>query len=193
MMGEKVVEAVHYRNEHENRNLVLNSNFISIEGWRSVTSNIIGVNNNAVTLETLSALSWNALMSSGNNRVYLEKDFSYTLSYEIFLIEPLISSNIGLGFSNYGLPDKGTVISNDVTEQLDGNLLNEWQTIKTTVYSDVNEYVSAYLRFGYPNDDALIKIRKVKIEKGTKATSWTPAPEDLINSLKPKTYPLAII
>lgn len=38
-----------------------------------------------------------------------------------------------------------------------------------------------------------IEVEKVKLEKGTKATPWSPAPEDLIDSLKPQIYPLAII
>lgn len=49
----------------------------------------------------------------------------------------------------------------------------------------------------FPNNEATLnKIFKrfnIKIEKGTKATGWSPAPEDLIDSLKPKKYPLSII
>jgi len=49
----------------------------------------------------------------------------------------------------------------------------------------------------FPNNKATLnKIFKrfnIKIERGIKATPWSPAPEDLINSLKPQTYPLAII
>ena len=55
---------------------------------------------------------------------------------------------------------------------------NEWRhhefTVNVTNYSSTNNYIDfEYLAWAY------IFIKDLKIEKGTKATDWTPAPEDV--------------
>src|SRR5699024_8654378 len=106
------------------RNLFLNSSFETIDGWRSITGNILGVGNNEITFELVANAGWNALSSASENRVYLEKGAYYTLTYQLLLPKPLFKKDIFLGFSNYGLPDAGHVIQNSVSRQVDGNLIN---------------------------------------------------------------------
>ncbi len=55
------------------------------------------------------------------------------------------------------------------------NLINDWQRISNTFR--VNTISGNWVI--YANNSTLLKIKHVKIEKGSVATPWTPAPEDI--------------
>lgn len=57
------------------------------------------------------------------------------------------------------------------------NLTNEWQIISNTFR--VNAIKGAYVI--YAQKSTLLKIKHIKIEKGSVATPWTLAPEDILN------------
>ena len=49
--------------------------------------------------------------------------------------------------------------------------------------------LSAGIRLKYASDGAILTVRNIKLEKGNKATDWTPAPEDMqadIDALQPE-------
>lgn len=44
--------------------------------------------------------------------------------------------------------------------------------------------LSAGIRLRYASDGAILTVRNIKLEKGNKATDWTPAPEDVEESIR---------
>ena len=72
----------------------------------------------------------------------------------------------------------------DIPDTLQGDdreISSEWRRVTCTV--DVDRYSEAVYHFvdiGIPPSEAnSIEVRNIKIEKGNKATDWTPAPEDV--------------
>lgn len=162
------------------RNLVKNSGFTSTDGWRAITGSIIDINDGELSFSAGISSGWRALMSSSSNLINLEAGSFYTVSYQLMLTESTISDDFQLGFNRYGLPNPsidGANISLNVRSQIDSSIVNEWQSIKATVKATHDVATSAYLRFGII-DSRILKVRRVKIEKGSIPTDWTPAPED---------------
>ena len=168
------------------RNLILDSGFTSTNGWRAITGSILGVDNGELSFSGGGGSGgWRALMSSTDNLISLEAGSFYTLSYQLmFTGSEVMKSDVVLGFSRYGLPNSGmdgASINFNVRNQIDPDVVNEWQTIKTTVQATHDVPTSVYLRFG-TQAFGEIKIRRVKVEKGTIATDWSPAPEDQVSN-----------
>ncbi|WP_259747526.1 hypothetical protein [Lactococcus lactis] len=87
----------------------------------------------------------------------------YTLSADI----------CGNGFINrFGLRYESS--DDGILNQVD--LTNNWQRISNTFR--VNKIAGAWVIYAY--NSTLLKIKHIKIEKGSVATPWTPAPEDYI-------------
>lgn len=97
-----------------------------------------------------------------------------------------IKANLGEtrdGFRLYNSSGEGSAVIGSIGG-------DDFKTLKWRV-SGANDELWIYQ---YPNNgSAGTTIEWIKLEKGNKATRWTPAPEDLIDSLKPKKYPLSII
>jgi hypothetical protein len=55
------------------------------------------------------------------------------------------------------------------------DLTNDWQRISNTFR--VNTSTDAWVI--YANNSTLLKVKNIKIEKGSVATPWSPAPEDV--------------
>ncbi|MEN2368487.1 hypothetical protein ABDA31_09355, partial [Levilactobacillus brevis] len=59
------------------------------------------------------------------------------------------------------------------------DLTNDWQRISNTFR--VNTDVGQVNWIIYANNSTLLKVKHIKVEKGSLATVWTPAPEDKVN------------
>lgn len=67
---------------------------------------------------------------------------------------------------------------------------SEWVQYKVKIIPNLNwSSISPYFYFNNKNNTSVFQIKNVKLEEGTKATDWTPAPEDVdgaINSVDSK-------
>lgn len=94
------------------------------------------------------------------------------------------------GFRFYNSSGEGSAVMGFIGRDDFNESGCSFKTLKWRV-SGANDELWIYQ---YPNNgSAGTTIEWIKLEKGNKATSWSPAPEDLIDSLKPQTYPLTII
>lgn len=67
-----------------------------------------------------------------------------------------------------------------------GSLSSEWSTVYYAgTWKDANDIA---FHFGFSNCVGTYEIRSCKIEKGNKATDWTPAPEDIETELETNYY-----
>lgn len=61
---------------------------------------------------------------------------------------------------------------------VEANITTSWSRISTTI--TISESTAIYMRIGLrSSNDVVNSYRLLKIEKGNKATDWTPAPEDV--------------
>ena len=121
----------------------------------------------------------------------------YVFSFDIMITERTVPAGanmvecwLGLRYSN---PAYMNILTTSFGDVLTESPLNTW-----VHYSDVvtvNKYsgysgVSALLQYHMSTGPAsfTIRIRNVKLEKGNKATDWTPAPEDNISSVDVEYY-----
>jgi hypothetical protein len=69
----------------------------------------------------------------------------------------------------------------DVLQGTDREISSEWRRVTCTV--DVDRYSEEVYHFvdigTFPYEANSIEVRNIKLEKGNKATDWTPAPEDV--------------
>src|SRR5699024_678562 len=103
----------------------------------------------------------------------LEANQTYTFSAEIFIDSNVANSRTQIHY----LP---TNIDYFTTYR--SATPNVWTKI-TWQFTTTQEKKGAYIRFDNDGSkteglSSVVKFRKVKLEKGTKATDWTPAPED---------------
>ena len=71
------------------------------------------------------------------------------------------------------------ILINGVPHPLSFTVLNDgkWHKVKLPLYFGNKSEVKLRIGF-YSNDDAWMNVTRIKLEKGNKATDWTPAPED---------------
>ena len=109
----------------------------------------------------------------------------------------------GVGYTNIwaiGSREIGNTIFYPATGDTHFPISSTWERVSATfVMTQANvdwlETEGNYIRMGFENDHDAVdgsyyEFRKMKLEKGTKATDWTPAPEDVdsaISDLEDKT------
>ena len=111
----------------------------------------------------------------------LDHDAQYTLSAE--KVVRLAGTTDRVAVLVYDIPNQRTLLTRFL------QISNSKQSCGFYIPNDSNQY-SLLLYSGVNGSTAGVSIRyeKVKLEKGTKATDWTPAPEDrsyLVNTLSP--------
>ena len=106
--------------------------------------------------------TWNKTISNLNR---LKKDEIYTISF-------WIKSSVECGLSYAGIAESQTSISAHPSNWI---VKTEWQKFeKTFKYTNNNKFTDCF----YVNKVCDLYISSPKLEKGNKATDWTPAPED---------------
>lgn len=105
-----------------------------------------------------------------------------TLSFEYRLVTQVVESSIGVKV--YPYQDNGNTI-------LDSGYIfptNGWQKYVLTTRAvqlengGDGEYTEGEIYVQDLDGDNVFEIRKIKLEKGTKATDWTPAPDDMVDA-----------
>src|SRR5699024_9565098 len=77
-------------------------------------------------------------------------------------------------------------LTNGITEQMDIYFTDEWTRYSVPFVYNGGEYSGHQLNphlYPSPEGRDTIELRRVKLEKGTVATDWSPAPEDLQNEV----------
>ena len=122
----------------------------------------------------------------GNNGNFFEVDMkkTYTYSALVKVVESDFTEGSGfypLHFQNSDTAD-GKNFTTDVTHisYSQNAKKGEWTLIYTT-FIPKHKYIRPYVWFG--NKDRTFNIAYLKFEEGNKPTDWTPAPEDVDNSI----------
>lgn len=122
----------------------------------------------------------------GNNGNFFEVDMkkTYTYSALVKVVESDFTEGSGfypLHFQNSDTAD-GENFTTDVTHisYSQNAKKGEWTLIYTT-FIPKHKYIRPFVWFG--NKDRTFNIAYLKLEEGNKPTDWTPAPEDVDNSI----------
>ena len=91
-----------------------------------------------------------------------------TYTYSFWAKCSVAKSGTEFGFKNGG--------------QMNINLTTEWQYYKYTFTANNNQ-ITAFVNYLKWNANEIFYIRDFKLEEGNKATTWTPAPEDVDSSI----------
>lgn len=144
------------------RNLLRNTAFNTFKYWKSFNAKL-------EVVDGWCEITINGIWSGIAQNFKLEKGVDYIISYEAYLVDTeATSSSLECDF---GSPDDILAITKTPTK-----------------YSKKVPYpikAGKYINFQLPLTEVGKKwrIRNIKLEKGNKATDWTPAPEDVDNDL----------
>ena len=151
------------------RNLLLNTGFNTFNHW------IKG--SNAKSLQMVNG--WCEVTIGGKWSGFLqefipEKNVEYIVSYEAYLVDTVAET--AMLETDFGTPDQVQTISKTPTKY----------SLKLKYPSTSNGRIV----FAISNAEVGKKwrIRNIKLEKGNKATDWSPAPEDIENELTNNYY-----
>lgn len=161
------------------RNLLRNSgNFLNTNFWSNYTSAPFVLNNNRLVVTTASTGSPRLLNSTLIPLTDSSQEFTVTVEY---ISEKEISLT--------GKSSNSLTIFNEAGSQIIGTV----EKIKTTILELPNRKITEFRWNSIPKGtalsswlmllmpvDSVFEIIKVKVEKGNKATDWTPAPEDVV-------------
>ena len=145
------------------RNLLMNTK--SFAGWKNM---------NGATLlsETYQELT---IVNQGGSWVRFEQDYSFEAG-QTYSLSAFVRSTTG-GTTLYAVAPGNS-------KELTRNLSTEWQRVSHTF--TITEDVVSPAYFVIPNgtnSTGSLQICGYKLEKGNKATDWTPAPEDVENRI----------
>lgn len=162
--------------------------------FQSYNSNFsTSINKDIVSTQSFTGRYWATnLYSSDFLKTVLKAGETYTYSYEIEII--------GLSEKEVPAVKRHGVIFYSATNtkdnflsyvELEREVGNKYKVSKTFVAPEITDHrFLAYSGFysddgtiKYPTSSNLVKISNLKLEKGNKATDWTPAPEDTTNKI----------
>ena len=155
--------------------------FISLQnGTKTVEAEeMLGVMGVTVTV-TEESTGWKySQYSFGADRMTLiQPSTQYTLSFDVY---SSISGTINWKFSDGDATDQASGQSNTVAIPA-----NEWTHVVATVmtYSTINIHEQVIYIGGLFTEAGTHKVCNFKLEKGNKATDWTPAPEDVDSNIQ---------
>lgn len=141
--------------------------------WKNSQENLFGLFNQNSSEVTMSS-----------KRIKVERNTDYTLSYWAFEDWRVVSSDtFFLGRKN-GETSDFTKINNLVN----GRVYSGSRAEYVSVTFNTGEYDEGYIRFDNNGSkevgkDAVLFLANIKLEKGNKATDWSPAPEDTDNKI----------
>lgn len=142
--------------------------------WKNSQENLFGLFNQNSSEVTMSS-----------KRIKVERNTDYTLSYWAFEDWRVVSSDtFFLGRKN-GETSDFTKINNLVN----GRVYSGSRAEYVSVTFNTGEYDEGYIRFDNNGSkevgkDAVLFLANIKLEKGNKATDWSPSPEDTDNKIE---------
>lgn len=144
------------------RNLLRNTAFNTFKYWNSINAKL-------EVVDGWCEVTINGTWSSITQNFKPEKGVDYIISYEAYLVDTEATS--AFLECDFGSPDDKLAITKTPTK-----------------YSKKIPYptdVANFINFQLLSEEVGKKwrIRNIKLEKGNKATDWTPAPEDVDNDL----------
>ena len=144
------------------RNLLRNTAFNTFNYWTIISAN-------ASIVDGWCEFTIQGIWSGINQNFKPEKGVDYIISYEAYLVDTEATS--AFLECDFGSPDDARAITKNPTN-----------------YSKKIPYptgVANFINFQLQSNEVGKKwrIRNIKLEKGNKATDWTPAPEDVDNDL----------
>jgi len=186
------VELVEDTGDEWGRNLVLNSTFNNgFTNWRDVHSpySVIPAEsdkpNSKIAKVSASGLSSNQHISAFSNRfnAKVNDEFTFSVDFKVtnfdsydvkrsFVVEFYDSTRTRIQYKDVSLTDTGY-------SQLENN---KWYRLSYTTKATNPNVVSGAIRLCLFRNGEVF-YREVKVEKGTVATDWTPAPEDVQEQL----------
>lgn len=162
--------------------------------FQSYNSNFpTSINKDIVSTQSFTGRYWATnLYSSDFLKTVLKAGETYTYSYEIEIIglsEKEVPAVKRHGVIFYSATNTKDNILSYV--ELEREVGNKYKVSKTFVAPEITDHrFLAYSGFysddgtiKYPASSNLVKISNLKLEKGNKATDWTPAPEDTTNKI----------
>lgn len=170
------------------RNLALNTNNGTSHWWWAMQTGgvtylkdkIDGINACTIIRNSEEQTGWSVLQFTRINRPLFTTDSFYTIGFEIKsnLYTQTNITNIDLCDNN----GKNTILTNK--HYINSNVLpNQWNKIicvvKTLEELPTSTAQILYMTGMSSTPNVSYTVRNLKIEKGTKPTDWTPAPEDI--------------
>ena len=169
------------------RNLIKNTDTGGTQEWTMnrkdgkytvTTEKIKGVNCTVIDIQEKSS-NWSVVSSRHKNILFdlLEPSTNYTLSFDVYSTFDIDNTKtISIIGSNGLLPYTNMV----GTPYVKANTWTKISVVLTTV-STFPAKTDQHIYWSTINVIGTIKLCNLKLEKGTKATDWTPAPEDIDN------------
>lgn len=149
------------------RNLLRNTAFNTLEYWSARNANLAIVDGWCeVTIND----TWSGIVQ----HFIPEKGVDYIISYEAYLVDTKATS--ALLECDFGVPDNLLQITKEPTKY------------SKEVPYPVDSGNNINFQLALTEIGKKWRIRNIKLEKGNKATDWTPAPEDLENDLHNNYY-----
>ena len=120
----------------------------------------------------------------------------YVISYDVMMLERTYTESSTfteswIGIRHSGGNWSGLIKYDGIKKDFLSAPLNEWAHFEHPITAnawDGTTYVDAYIQFGTKSVGKFhFRMRNVKLEKGTKATAWSPAPEDFDGKYTSKT------
>jgi hypothetical protein len=168
------------------RNLLRNSRSLFLTGtdYRDITIREV-VNNEYGRIEVVKEGYWNSWAWGHDrltdNKIFSDSNSEYTLSLDVRTTRENIAT---LQFNIRQLPGHANRYSSNSI--IIPNTNGKWKRVSTTmtIPNDQLERNALLILFAglEPVVGDIIEYRNIKIEKGSQATPWTPAPEDFNNT-----------
>ncbi|KAA0944061.1 hypothetical protein FQ087_18215 [Sporosarcina sp. ANT_H38] len=151
---------------YEGRNLLVNTNYHhKPEEWNWCVATIINGNPKSVKVDRVN-VNYGVVT---DYLTFLEEGQIYTLSFEMKTAD-MYSLNY-----NYVMDkNEGNYSINSISIKTD----NQWNFYQMVFRAKAR--TNAAVMIGANNNGTSFELRKLKLELGTAATPWTPAPEDLL-------------
>ena len=124
------------------------------------------------------------------------KSDKYVISYDVMMLERTYTESSTftegwIGIRHSGGSWSGLIQYNGIKDDFLSAPLNEWAHFEHSITAnawDGTTGISACIQFGTKSVGKFhFRMRNVKLEKGTKATAWSPAPEDSDDKYTSKT------
>ena len=117
------------------------------------------------------------------------KGDKYVISYDVMMLERTYTASSTftenwIGIRHHGGNWSGLIKYDGIKNDFLSAPLNEWAHFEHSITAnawDGTRNIGAYIQLGTRSVGKFrFRMRNVKLEKGTKATAWSPAPEDLL-------------
>lgn len=141
--------------------------------WKNGTENLFVLKNNHKVP--------NAEATVSSERFFVEGNQTYTFSFNVFHDRNLISFDVFLLGRRAGENENYTITNINTI----GNRASASKSsLFTWILKTPSDMASAFIRIDHngkvnPEENSELLFGDVKLEKGNKATDWTPAPEDM--------------